>query len=145
MNKHILVVDDSKEVADTKVLVIRNLGKGEFSAEAVYGGQACLERLAKEPTVDLILLDMDMPMVNGADVIRTFLNMSNPPARIVPMTAWGPGWVQHWGLIELSETKAFRYWVWHETYDKATDPQDLMDIVQHALEDFPSDPRDAQE
>lgn len=138
MIKHILVVDDSREVADTKVLVIRNLGREEFSAEAVYGGQACLERIEKKPAVDLILLDMDMPMVNGADVIRAFLNMSHPPARILPMTAWGPGWVQHWGLTELAETKAFQYWVWKETYDKATDPQELLDMVRHALTDFSS-------
>lgn len=130
MTKHILVVDDAKEAADTKILVIENLGKGEFTAEAVYGGRECLERLGKSPKVDLILLDMDMPEVNGADVIRTLLKMEQPPAPVLPMTAWGPTWERHWGLTELAKTPAYQNWVWNEAFDKATDPEDMISLIR---------------
>jgi len=133
MTRHILVVDDIPEVADTKVWVIQKLDGKEFTAEAVYGGQACLDRLNKAPHVDLILLDMDMPLVNGADVIRALLKMEHPPAKILPMTAWGPGWIQHWNLAELAETPAFKHWVWPATYDKATDAEDMMVLIHHAV------------
>ncbi len=132
MSKHILVVDDVKEAADTKILVIEHFGKGEFTAEAVYGGRECLDRLSKTPKVDLILLDMDMPEVNGADVIRALLKMENPPAPILPMTAWGPTWEQHWGLTDLRSAPYYD-WVWNEAFDKATDPEDLMELIRRVF------------
>src|SRR5580765_6185698 len=102
MPKHILVVDDQKGAADITVAAILKYGAGEFSAEAVYGGKACLDRLAKKPEIHLILLDLNMPEVNGADVIRTLLKMTPAPAvKILVTTAWGPGWTSHWNLTDI--------------------------------------------
>ena len=134
MSKHILVVDDSKEAADAKIFVIDNLAESEFTAEAAYGGQECLDRLAKPPKVDLILLDMDMPGVNGADVIRALLEMQEPPAHVLPMTAWGPDWIQHWGMTEIAKTPAYQKWIWPASYDKAGEPMELIHLIRQIFE-----------
>jgi CheY-like chemotaxis protein len=112
MPKHVLVVDDDKENADLAVAAIRKFSGGALTAEVASGdqaGRACLDRLATEPKPDLILLDMNMPGVSGADVIRALVaRIPYPGLKILITTMWGPTWIQHWNLTDIYQTHAFK-------------------------------------
>ncbi|MBI3291198.1 MAG: response regulator [Elusimicrobia bacterium] len=118
MSKHVLVVDDNTASADAFAQLIAFSGKGQFTSEALYGGQACLDRFKRSPKVDLLLLDIDMPAVSGAQVIRELLQMNPvPDLKIIPITAWGHDWADRWHLTDLKNTPGFKRLVL-ETYDK---------------------------
>jgi CheY-like chemotaxis protein len=119
MPKHVLVVDDDKGNADLTAVALIRLGNGYFTAEAVYGGQACLDRLEKEPKIDLILLDLNMPGVDGAGVIRAVLNKKPlPDLKIMLLTAWGPDWAEHWNLTEVIQTLDAKRMIYSKAGDK---------------------------
>lgn len=74
MKKRILVVDDdSLNLARTKMI----LGE-EYIVLLAESGMEALDRL-KEDTVDMVLLDIDMPKMNG---IETFERMKEFAANI---------------------------------------------------------------
>jgi CheY-like chemotaxis protein len=135
MLKHILVVDDSKEAADSKMLIVQGLGAGEFSCEALYGGQECLARLDKQPPVDLIVLDLEMPEVNGVDIIRAILRMNpRPRLKILIASARAENWVSDWNATDLQDNAAYAQIVAPEIYGKSNArPQIFMSLVRKAL------------
>jgi two-component system chemotaxis response regulator CheY len=61
----ILVVDD---VAINRVLAIAFLSRLGHQVEEVDSGLAAIERLAQQPGIDLLLLDINMPELSGEDV-----------------------------------------------------------------------------
>ena len=81
----ILVVDD-----DAMVLSLcQNILKlGGYSILSASSGAAAL-RIAQNATVDLALLDVMMPGMNGVELARR-LQETHPGARIVLMTGFGP-------------------------------------------------------
>ena len=64
---HILVVDD---VAVNREILKRRLERRGFRITEASGGAEALEIIAREP-VDLVLLDIMMPDVDGLEVVRT--------------------------------------------------------------------------
>ena len=65
----VLVVDDDADAADAMRLLLARGGHGAASAS---GGAEALNWLAAQPTPpDVIVLDWMMPLVGGADVLRT--------------------------------------------------------------------------
>ena len=137
-NPIVLVVDDDRSSADTTVMAIQKFSGNKISAEAIYGGKECLLRLEREPAIQLILLDLNMPEVNGADVIRRLLKkVTAVRFRILMTTAWGTDWVKHWNLSDLAPTPDFRRLVLSETCDKANDLSELVDQVRRAVEEVP--------
>jgi len=129
MPKHVLVVDDDKENADLAIAAINKFGRGALAADAVSGSQAgqdCLDRLTKEPKPDLILLDMNMPGMSGADVIRALVkNNPCPGLKILVTTMWGPTWVQHWNLSDINYTNTFKDLI-IGTCDKGMSMQEMV-------------------
>ncbi len=68
--KKILVVEDSKLLQKMYSLVMmqwRNKGATLISA---YNGQEALERLAEHPDVEIILLDINMPVMSGIQFLE---------------------------------------------------------------------------
>lgn len=82
-SKRVLVVDDEPEV--TLALQVFFLGKGYEMLTALDGVQAM--RLLKQHPVDLVLLDMKMPGVNGVEVLK-FIRAEAPSTRVIVVTAY---------------------------------------------------------
>lgn len=83
MNRKVLVVDDEPEV--TFSLQAFFLAKGYEMLTALDGVQA-LKVLRTQP-VDLVLLDMKMPGVNGVEVLN-FIRSECPSTKVVVVTAY---------------------------------------------------------
>ncbi len=82
-SKRVLVVDDEPEV--TFALQVFFLGKGYEMLTALEGLQAM--RLLRQHPIDLVLLDMKMPGVNGVEVLR-FIRAECPSTRVIVVTAY---------------------------------------------------------
>ena len=63
----ILVVDDNADVREVAVSGLESLGYRMLTAE---NGPAALEMLGRAEPVDLLLVDMAMPGMNGVELIR---------------------------------------------------------------------------
>lgn len=66
MQKLIMTVDDSKSIRLTVSLALRHAG---YRVVEASGGEEALELLRRE-TVDLILLDLNMPEMDGIELTR---------------------------------------------------------------------------
>ncbi|EMB15165.1 response regulator [Rhodopirellula europaea] len=65
---HALVVDDSRTIRRIIGDMMRTLG---FEVSEAGDGVEALERLAEIETPDILLVDWNMPRMNGIDFIRT--------------------------------------------------------------------------
>lgn len=65
--KTILLVDDETELAVGLSSLLRARGYG---AEIAADGLAALQRLGRDPLPDLVLLDYEMPQLDGEEVLR---------------------------------------------------------------------------
>lgn len=90
--KRVLVVDDEPEV--TFALQAFFLGKGYEMMTALDGLQAM--RLIRQSSIDLVILDMKMPGVNGVEVLK-FIHAQSPSTKVVVVTAYD---VQFQELVE---------------------------------------------
>ena len=97
--KRVLVVDDEPEV--TFALQAFFLGKGYEMMTALEGLQAM--RLIRQYPVDLVILDMKMPGVNGVEVLK-FIHAQSPSTKVVVVTAYD---VQFQELVEQLGVDAF--------------------------------------
>lgn len=78
-----LVVDDDPGIREILALVLRDAGFDVVEAE---GGAEALFRVGQEPKIDVMVLDLLMPLVNGFDVLRILATDSKRP-RIVVLSA----------------------------------------------------------
>lgn len=83
MNKKILVIDDSPTL---RKLLRHYLQKKGYSVDAAHNGRVGLECIA-EKTFDMIILDMDMPVMNGAQVLERLKEMENFNTPILILSA----------------------------------------------------------
>jgi two-component system chemotaxis response regulator CheY len=74
MSKRILTIDDSKTIRDMLMLTLVEAG---FDVIQAVDGQDGLDVLAKESEVDVIITDINMPRMDGYEVIR---NLRRDPA-----------------------------------------------------------------
>ncbi|MEM8924830.1 MAG: response regulator transcription factor [Actinomycetota bacterium] len=82
MAQRILVVDDEREI---RRLVGSYLIDDGFHVEELDNGAAVLERLKRQPAVDLIVLDVRMPELDGIDTLRELRRMSD--VHVIMLTA----------------------------------------------------------
>lgn len=76
--QHILVVDDQQANLHSLELIL----KYRYRVTLAPSGQICLEYLQRE-SIDLILLDVDMPLMDGLTVCRMI--KSNPATSMIPV------------------------------------------------------------
>ena len=85
MHKRVLIADDSSSVRDVIRTFLRGQGEIEICGEAVDG----LDTLEKAQRLkpDLVLLDLVMPEINGAEV-ASILKQKMPNIRIILFTMY---------------------------------------------------------
>lgn len=74
MNQRILVVDDEEPI---RRLVAQYLLDDDFIVEELGDGESALRRFDREPPVDLVILDVRMPKMNGIDALREIRRRSD--------------------------------------------------------------------
>ncbi|MEM7093563.1 MAG: response regulator transcription factor [Actinomycetota bacterium] len=82
MAQRILVVDDEPEI---RRLVTSYLTDDGFHVEELGDGQAVLERVARNPEVDLVVLDVRMPGLDGIETLRELRRISD--VHVIMLTA----------------------------------------------------------
>jgi len=88
MLKKVLTVDDSDMVRTMYRLALRHFE--DCRVVAANNGREALERLAEESGYDLILLDVNMPVMNGLEFLETFKRKRLPlPAPVIVVSAEG--------------------------------------------------------
>lgn len=83
MGKKILIAEDSSVILNLtkKILMQQN-----FEIVTVKNGNAVLEQLAKE-TFDLILMDINMPILDGMETTKRIRDMQNKAIATLPIFA----------------------------------------------------------
>ncbi|MEM7810068.1 MAG: response regulator [Planctomycetota bacterium] len=69
--KKLLIVDDSRAVRMASRRVVEALG---FEAIDAEDGRDALEKLAEHPDVDVVLLDWNMPVLDGLSCLKELRN-----------------------------------------------------------------------
>ncbi len=84
--KHILVVDD---IEVNHMILVKILSSYGAVCEAVEDGQAAVDAIlnSQPGTYDLILMDVQMPVMDGYEATRTIRASSHPDAKTIPIIA----------------------------------------------------------
>lgn len=100
MQKRILICDDESSL---RMLISCYLENQGFSVKSTENGRECL-RVAREFSPDMILLDLEMPEMNGLEALKV-LKEEGYPGKIIILTAYGsiPS------TVEAMKTGAFDY------------------------------------
>ncbi len=81
MPRHALVIDDTRLTANSLAQMLDLLG---YQTRVAYGSRAAIEEAARQ-TPDVILLDINMPGIDGVEVCRFFRR--EPRTASVPIVA----------------------------------------------------------
>lgn len=78
--KRVLVVDDDEDIARSEAAMLEARG---FCVEAVFDGQQVIDRMARDPLPDLVVLDYAMPKLDGEQVMERL--RADPRTAAVPL------------------------------------------------------------
>lgn len=78
----IIVVDDDKEIVELLSIYIQNEG---YDVVKAYDGKEALSKVATIPDIDLMILDIMMPKMDGMEVVKELRKESQIP--IIMLTA----------------------------------------------------------
>jgi CheY-like chemotaxis protein len=82
----VLVVDDDRDTTDGLSWLVHHWG---HTCQRAYSGPAAL-RVAAEQRLDVVLLDVEMPRMDGYEVARRLrLDSANAGCLIIAVTGWG--------------------------------------------------------
>ena len=115
----VLIVDDDPDI---RLLLRMELAAEGHEIVEAGDGEAALAELQDQP-VDIVLLDMMMPVLDGWAVLRSLDVTEAPP--VVVVTALSTWDQQH--LVDLLELGAF------DVVTKPFDPGWLVELVAEAL------------
>ncbi|WP_125706454.1 response regulator transcription factor [Lacticaseibacillus daqingensis] len=76
----ILIVDDDKEIVELLSIYVKNEG---YEPILAYSGKEAITRLATNPDIALMILDIMMPNMSGIEVVRQVRKDSQIPIIIV--------------------------------------------------------------
>jgi CheY-like chemotaxis protein len=120
--RRVLVVDDDPII---RHLAVAALTDGGFAAESVDDGARALERLGAGERWDLVVTDLDMPIVTGGELLRSIRN-SNATAELPVIVLTGSSSTQN-SEVELIEAGANDY------LRKPLDPPRFIARIRAAL------------
>ncbi len=107
--KNILLVDDNRDTTDILSVILAGCMRNVLFRTAANGMEA-VEILKHQP-VDLILTDINMPVMNGYGLIE-YRNINHPRVPLVAMTAdASPDVIRRLALLGISDCleKPFSY------------------------------------
>ena len=85
MEYKILVADDDKEILNAIEIYLTN---EQMTVYKATNGKEALEQLERHPDIHLIIMDLMMPVLGGAEATRRILE-SDPASRIIILTSFG--------------------------------------------------------
>lgn len=83
MPPSVMLVDDEAPFVET---MIKRLAKRELKVTAAFSGQGALETLAQHPDVDVVILDVKMPGMDGIETLKK-MKAAHPLIEVVMLTA----------------------------------------------------------
>jgi CheY-like chemotaxis protein len=87
MSREIVIVDDHEAVRDALLGMVEEAG---YRAVAFSSGAAALARIGEQRPA-LVLLDMMMPEIDGADFLARLARLHDPPGvPVIVVSALGP-------------------------------------------------------
>lgn len=104
MGKKVLIVDDSRTIRQQ---VSFTLAKGGFVVVEAEDGKDGIEKLRGNPDVAMIISDVNMPNMNGLEMVEAInadADLSHPP--IVMLTTEGSG-----ELVERAKKAGAKGWL----------------------------------
>jgi len=81
----VLIVDDEKDFVEMFSLRLRESGQKVVTA---YSGRECLETLAEREHIDVVVLDIKMPGMNGIETLRE-IKKRHPIVEVILLTGHG--------------------------------------------------------
>lgn len=84
------VVEDDAGVSDSLALILRNIGHTVIS----YPDAESLFRAPLPQARDAVIVDLSLPGISGAHLVRWLLNLAAPP-RVVVITGQSQGFIDH--------------------------------------------------
>lgn len=70
--RKVLIVEDSRLVQKGYEIIFRSAGTNNVEIVAAFDGRQALDRLNEHPDCDLILLDINMPVLSGLEFLKIF-------------------------------------------------------------------------
>jgi CheY-like chemotaxis protein len=84
----ILVVDDDPDVRGLAISCLETLGYRVFGAD---GGRAAIDLVGRDVSLDLVLIDIAMPEINGVEAVQAIQKKKRPALPFLYMTGYvGP-------------------------------------------------------
>lgn len=83
--KRILIVDDEKDFVEMLSLRLKETGE---KVTAVYSGKECLETLEEKKDVDVVILDIKMPGMDGIETLKE-IRKRFPLVEVIMLTGHG--------------------------------------------------------
>jgi two-component system chemotaxis response regulator CheY len=118
MSKKVLIVDDSKTIRQQ---VSFTLTKGGFGVVEAEDGKDGLEKLSANADVSMIISDVNMPNMNGLEMVEAIKSGGkHPTLPIVMLTTEGSA-----ELIERAKAAGAKGWL-----VKPFKPEQLIAVVQ---------------
>lgn len=114
----ILVVDDEREFTE---ILAQRLGKRGYVVKTAADGVTALKTLAEDPSIEVVVLDIAMPGMNGIDTLKA-MKSHNPLLEIIMLT--GQATVDT--AVEAIRQGAFNY------LSKPCDIDDLGVFIEEA-------------
>lgn len=81
--KRILICDDEEGIRESMKLILED----KYELSFVADGYQCLSTLKQNPDIDLILLDIKMPQINGLEVLK-HIKKIKPEAKVIIVSGY---------------------------------------------------------
>lgn len=118
--KKILIVEDEKSLAQAYQTILEKHG---YQVQLAYDGEEALE-LIEKTAVDLILLDINMPKMNGLEMLK-HLDTDTLKSRVIVFSNQD---------AQTDIDEAFRLGAKRYLLKSWASPQDLVKVVEEGLE-----------